>query len=63
MNLQSVWWEEPEEVRGHLSTFTRNLYKKIAKQLWFDFPEGEEDKKKLLRVLAISQTGKNGDEE
>ncbi|KAJ3295271.1 Aminopeptidase 2 mitochondrial [Borealophlyctis nickersoniae] len=58
-----AWYKEPEEVNAGLKALKRHIFSKKAKQLGFDFPEGEDHLTSLKRVLAIESAARADDKE
>ena len=61
-DLQSVWWEQDEQVQKGLEAMIRDLCKVQVARLGFNFKEGEDDITGLLRVLIIRLASRNNDE-
>ncbi|KAL1915149.1 uncharacterized protein VTP21DRAFT_7630 [Calcarisporiella thermophila] len=58
--LGMVFSEQEEEVQEALRSFQRQLYSKLAKQLGWEYPEGEDYLTTLLRTLVLRHAGRSG---
>jgi aminopeptidase 2 len=61
--MKSVWAMEAEGIRDSLCALARSIFSATAKRVGWEFPAGEGHLAALLRQLAISQAGMNGDQE
>jgi aminopeptidase 2 len=61
-SIRSVWFEQPQHVRDGLEKLDRDLFGRVAHELGWDVPEGEDYMKSRLRQLAIERAGLAGDE-
>lgn len=61
--LKSVWWEQPDEVRGAIDKLRVGLFKPIVERLGFDFKEEDDPETRNLRTLAIGVTAGSEDAE
>ncbi|EUC58817.1 leucyl aminopeptidase [Rhizoctonia solani AG-3 Rhs1AP] len=60
--LESVWWEQPQEITDALRDFQRYLLAPLVKKLGYEYKDSESPDVHELRTIAITQSAICGNE-